>query len=536
MSDPVLGIQTLFPGSVGYKQRNPQYATSTYGTERQMDPGTIVLPSSVGDISTFVNSMYNATVLPGVKRKALAIRSGGHQYSGASSTDSNNVVLDLGDVFKSEPIELTFSGGKAYIRASCSQSLNDLFTFMKSKGVFCPTGQCITVHVGGHCQTGGYGMFGRSLGLLGDKIRELEVIDTKGVQQVISKTTNPELFYGLLGGSPGNLGVVTHAKWEVEQDINHKGSRALWAVFPFDKSTYKYLLDLLVKCGEDPNFPRNYDMTVNVHSEGIDLNHLFPGSKDELRNNAPNKFFGKDGVDPIDQISTVLRIPAIVVYAQWVNFGNDVFTPDLWQSIKQASGIRFYKESKGELPMSELASWWLFTEPREYPYPYVKRTCASNSTTISKSGWTAWFSDHVSSIVSILNNGLWYNSQIQFYGGKFSQFPNNANNGTAFSWRDTTIGGTWDVFYEPGKKAAAEKWQAETDAGNFGPNGKFCKTERRLLWGSYGDWDMSKVWPFYYDKETYDKLRIIRGKADPKGIFTPNPFCVPALGTVTDGK
>jgi hypothetical protein len=184
--------------------------------------------------------------------------------------------------------------------------------------------------------------------------------------------------------------------------------------------------------------------------------------------------------------------------------------------------------------MSELASWWLFKEEREYPYPYIKRTCISNSVNASKNDWTKWFSDHVHNIISILDNGLWFSSQIQVYGGNSSRFRNNINNGTSYSWRDSTFGGTWDIFYEPGKYDAANTWQTVTDNGSFGPNGKFCQQERRLLWGSYGDWDMSKAWPYYYDKATYDRLRLIRGIADPKGIFTPNPFCVPALILETD--
>jgi len=61
----------------------------------------------------------------------------------------------------------------------------------------------------------------------------------------------------------------------------------------------------------------------------------------------------------------------------------------------------------------------------------------------------------------------------------------------------------------------------------------FCDVDRRVLWGSYGDWNMKNVWKNYYDEQTYKKLQQIRKAADPQGIFTPNPFCVEAAGPET---
>lgn len=103
-------------------------------------------------------------------------------------------------------------------------------------------------------------------------------------------------------------------------------------------------------------------------------------------------------------------------------------------------------------------------------------------------------------------------------------FRNNANNGTAYGWRDATLSGTWDVFHQDNYDGA-KKWQDENDKGAVT---HFSKDDRRVLWGSYGDWDMKNVWQHYYDSATYDKLRQIRKKADPNAIFTPNPFCVEA--------
>lgn len=103
-------------------------------------------------------------------------------------------------------------------------------------------------------------------------------------------------------------------------------------------------------------------------------------------------------------------------------------------------------------------------------------------------------------------------------------FWKNASEATAYSWRDATAVGTWDVFYN-NAQAAAEAWQKDTAAGALT---YFDSNERRLLWGSYDNWDMTQVWQHYYDQTTYQRLQQIRKTHDPNGLFTANLFCVQA--------
>lgn len=76
-------------------------------------------------------------------------------------------------------------------------------------------------------------------------------------------------------------------------------------------------------------------------------------------------------------------------------------------------------------------------------------------------------------------------------------------------------------------KNAAEKWAETNDAQGLGPDGIFSKQDRRVLWGSYGSFDLDKSWQFYYDdRAKYEKLMAARKAADPDGTFTPNTFSV----------
>ena len=80
---------------------------------------------------------------------------------------------------------------------------------------------------------------------------------------------------------------------------------------------------------------------------------------------------------------------------------------------------------------------------------------------------------------------------------------------------------------ESSYKQTAEDFQAENDKMFLRLQGSFSKQDRRVLWGSYGDWDLDKNWRFYYeDEEKYQRIGRVRARADPYGTFTPNPFAV----------
>jgi hypothetical protein len=124
-------------------------------------------------------------------------------------------------------------------------------------------------------------------------------------------------------------------------------------------------------------------------------------------------------------------------------------------------------------------------------------------------------------------NQLWLSAQFQCFGGKNSKFITNADNGTSYSWRDSTVCCALDCFYGKGHKQTAEDWHPINDQQAIGPNGKFCRQDRRVLWGSYGSFDLDASWSYYYDdRAKYDRLRKARSVADPDGVFTPNTFCV----------
>ncbi|KAI0150348.1 FAD-binding domain-containing protein [Xylariaceae sp. FL1272] len=513
------------PGTDVYNDNRYQYATSTYGVERDLNPGLIVQPLNTDDI---IKTLRYAKE----KKVAVAIKTGGHQYSGASSTSAPNIQLDLEKTFRAPSDRAIFrKDGKAYARTSVSWSLGEFNAWLAENKVFVPHGQCTEVHLGGHVQSGGYGQLARSFGLLGDHVLSLEIIDSDGHTKEITKASNPDLFFAFLGGSPGNFGVLTHFTIQAHQDEDYNGSRGMKAMYFYDTNTLKRLLDILVEMSDDENFPRNYDLCISVLSSAFPLLDLCPGLDEHMARKHPEarhmtngsyrRLYGDNGL--------IAWPRAIAVYAQWVPFeSGDECDMSWFDRIKEGSDwILGDNDVNEKRSMSELTGDWIFRNVREFEKPYVKRTYSTNSRTLGKDGWAEWAVNRIDAIVRPEHNRCWLSAQLQCFGGKNSMFTRNAGNGTAYSWRDTSIGCTMDCFHDAETKVRAEDWQKVNDEEAIGPNGIFSKKDRRVLWGSYGDWNLDEVWDCYYDdRAKYERLQNIRKVADPYGTFTPNPFCV----------
>lgn len=464
----------------------------------------------------------------------VAIRTGGHQYSGASSATAPNIQMDLSETFQG-PDDRILLKRHNLLRTSVSWSLKELSAYLRKNKVFVPHGQCIAVHLGGHVQTGGYGQLGRSFGLFGDHVTEIEIVTHEGLSKTISKNNDPDLFYSILGGSPGNFCVLTHFTIKVYRDETYQGSTGMKCVYPYSREKFRDILDIVVKMSDDVDpegnpseLPRNYDVCVSVLSSGNQFSALFPGRGKLLRD-----VYNGDGTLPNIDPNVPEYPRVIIVWAQWVKLNHtDTFDRTTWfdkLSLGCIPTVSMNYEKLEPQDMSLMTSqWWVMDSVREYPWPYVKSTRMSDKKNLRNSGWSEWISGRIDEVVKPSNNGLFICAQIQPFGGVQSQTRLNADNGTSYSWRDSTICCTLDCFYKPESEVAAKEWLKKGEEESYGPNGIFSTKDMRPLWGSFGNYDFSQVWNAYHEDEAkYNKLRVQRKKHDPKGVFTPNTFCVP---------
>jgi hypothetical protein len=267
----------------------------------------------------------------------------------------------------------------------------------------------------------------RSFGLLGDHVTELEFIDHAGNERKITKSDHPELFFAWLGGSPGNLGVLTHVNIKVHRDQDYQGCIGLKSAFGYSKEKLATLVTALAKMNDNPDFPRNYDLCVNVLSASAGLANWFPGEEDKVEAVLRAKFPGKE--------PGTTSLPAfIVVYAQWVPFSKvDTANSTVRAWFAQFQGGLLNKVA-AVMPMSQVTAMWIFHKTREFNNPYVKRAYVTNATNLSTNGWVSWVRDRIDSIVEA-GPGQSLSCQLQCLGGTNSKLVSNAGNGTAYSVR-----------------------------------------------------------------------------------------------------
>ncbi|KAI9241203.1 MAG: hypothetical protein BYD32DRAFT_356251, partial [Podila humilis] len=498
-----------------------QYASSSY-PQGLIQPKYIIYPR--GD-----DEVIKAIQYAKKNKLAVAIRTGGHQYSGASSTYGNNIQLDLSNTYDDlrwENTECTL------VTVGVSYSLRVFHDKLAAKHRFVPHGQCSHVHLGGHVQTGGYGQLGRSFGLLADHVQKIRIITADGEPKEIQRTSpnDKDLFFAVLGGSPGNFGVVTHVTIAVHRDEDHPLSRGLRIFYPYDRDRLKRLLDVTVRMANDNSFPADYDYCVSVLSGGsVIFPSLSPNIDDTMRTKFPG-IFGKDG--------QFLWPAMIVVYAQWANLGGQgqSYNSAFFDEIKEAGGEHSTFCDEIKQAGGDLMGDWIFSNVREFEKPYIKRVFMSNSQTLEKDHWTDNVCDRIHEIQGNDDNGCDLAVQIQHFGGNNSRVYQNNDGSTAISWRDSNICCILDIFYGEKKSAlkTARSWQQQNDACVGHPGAIFCTEDRRVLWGSH-DLDLDQEHDHYFDNagavlpETkYKRLCKIKASVDPDGVFTPNGFCVGA--------
>ncbi|KAF4453648.1 hypothetical protein F53441_3657 [Fusarium austroafricanum] len=469
-----------------YRFFNEQYATSSYKETHNMKPALILKPKDDDDI---ISAIQWATE----HKVAIAIKSGGHQYSGASSCGNENVQLDLSDTYKDMKIIDT-------PKIAVSEDRTLVFAAM---GYF--------------FQPGNAPIFG----LLGDYITEIRMIDNEGKVKHIKKEDKEtaELFYAILGGSPGNFGVITHYTTMAFQAKSYMGIEN--EIKTSDGTPKKFHGPHGMS--DENTAPRGFDLCVNVLSMDFPITKLFPAFMNDKNWEKLQGIIERILPDKIRAILKGKLPPIIVLYAQWCPLGDQ----QKYDESVDAWFEQFRALNKLDLGCFEfdefdadMATMMVVERLKLICDPFEKLD-----------------DDNKVPIKNDLYDNCKISAQIQCFGGENSMFYKNGDNGTSYSWRDSAVIQTIDCWYSVNEKGElmnqsnklANDWQTKNDSVMIGESSCFSKTSRRVLWGSWGDWDMGnpEVWRTYYEDEAkYQRLGRARMTADPNGIFTANPFAV----------
>jgi FAD/FMN-containing dehydrogenase len=231
-----------------------QYATSTKAGFCQ--PAVIIHAANETDIKLAVKYARDAGI-------AIAIRTGGHQFMGFSSTSGKNIQIDMSSFTFCQYDEQAET-----IKLGVGVKLDDLDYRLAEIGAFAPHGQCGAVCLGGHMQTGGFYVFcGRSFGMFCDYITEFRIITAEAKTRTIKKPSvdepdkeNDDLWYAVIGGSPGNFGVVTEMTMKLLFDRDYPESRSRTIYMPYSPEALEEFLNVVAKYNDMYDLPADFNI------------------------------------------------------------------------------------------------------------------------------------------------------------------------------------------------------------------------------------------------------------------------------------
>ena len=165
--------------------------------------------TSVSDVAAGINFAR-------VNNLRLVVKGGGHSYLGTSNAPDSLLIwtrpmiqVTLHDAFVGKGCEGTSTPVPA-VSAGAGTVWMDLYNAVTTEGGrYVQGGGCMTVGVAGLVLGGGFGEFSKGFGTAAIGLLEAEIVTADGLVRIVNECSDPDLFWALKGGGGGTFGVVT---------------------------------------------------------------------------------------------------------------------------------------------------------------------------------------------------------------------------------------------------------------------------------------------------------------------------------------
>ena len=146
----------------------------------------------------------------------LVVKGGGHSYLGTSNAPDSLLIwtramkkVTLHDAFVGRGCEGRVAPVPA-VTAEAGAMWIDLYHAVTTEAArYVQGGGCTTVGVAGLVQSGGFGSFSKGFGTAAAGLLEAEVVTANGKVRTVNACNNEDLFWAIKGGGGGSFGVVT---------------------------------------------------------------------------------------------------------------------------------------------------------------------------------------------------------------------------------------------------------------------------------------------------------------------------------------
>lgn len=193
-----LSGRLLRAGQAGYDTarlvENPRYDDAR--------PLAVLTAASAADVA-------NGVVFATHYGVPLALRSGGHSYTGYSAGGAAGTGIPQSLVIDTRGMQGVTVNADGSASFQAGASLAQVYSAVGGQGRSIAAGSCATVGATGLTLGGGVGVLAREYGLTCDALVEVELVTADGRLRTVDVRSDPDLFWACRGGGGGHLGVVT---------------------------------------------------------------------------------------------------------------------------------------------------------------------------------------------------------------------------------------------------------------------------------------------------------------------------------------
>ncbi|KAK1141144.1 hypothetical protein N8T08_009311 [Aspergillus melleus] len=179
-----------------------QYESQEFWSNTEiLSPGCVFRPQSSDQLSQGLQALVDADA-------QFAVRGGGHMGIQGSNNIDDGVLIVMSNL-----TTLELSEDQSILSVGPAYRWSDVYAYLGKFGLAAAGGRLGPVGVPGLILAGGVNFYGNQVGFACDTVVNYEVVLADGTVAQANKTSNPDLFWALKGGS-SNFGIVTRFDME----------------------------------------------------------------------------------------------------------------------------------------------------------------------------------------------------------------------------------------------------------------------------------------------------------------------------------
>lgn len=228
----------------------------------------------------------------------LVVKGGGHSYLGTSNAPDSLLVwtramnkVTLHDAFIPQGCRARTAPVAAVTAEAGAMWIDVYHAVTTEAGRYVQGGGCTTVGVAGLIQSGGFGSFSKGFGTAASGLLEAEVVTADGRVRIANACTNPDLFWALKGGGGGSFGVVTKVTLrthELPEYFGYAGGR----IKAQSDAAFQQLISRFVSFYRESLFNSHWGESVSIGPDNtLRLNMVCQGLDNQQAANVWKPFF-----------------------------------------------------------------------------------------------------------------------------------------------------------------------------------------------------------------------------------------------------